>query len=142
MRRIAALRLLATLPLLAACGLIPGSAGVVPDGQMKLSVANGTDLRLELVVNQLKIANVAPKGSVELGAGQLPQLPWATSVRFPDGRVLLAVAIRSGDVIQLPNESKSVGARVDLSCGRIDIWSGSPPSGPPPGPGVPGDCLP
>ncbi len=35
-----------------------------------------------------------------------------------------------------------MGARVDLSCGRIDIWSGTPMMGPAPGPGVPGDCDP
>ena len=32
--------------------------------------------------------------------------------------------------------------RVDLSCGRLDIWSGPPLLGPPPGPGTPGDCTP
>ena len=30
----------------------------------------------------------------------------------------------------------------NLSCGRLDIWSGPPLSGPPPGPGKPGDCAP
>ena len=34
-------------------------------------------------------------------------------------------------------------ARVDLSCGRLDLWAGgAAPIGPAPGPGVQGDCEP
>ncbi len=38
--------------------------------------------------------------------------------------------------------STRAAARVDLSCGRIDMWAGPPLAGPVPGPGSPGDFLP
>jgi len=37
---------------------------------------------------------------------------------------------------------KGDGVRVDLSCGRLDVWSGPPMIGPAPGTGSPGDCAP
>lgn len=36
----------------------------------------------------------------------------------------------------------SPAVRVDLSCGRLDMWSGPPLLGPFPGPGTPSDCNP
>ena len=42
------------------------------------------------------------------------------------GRTLLSLTVRSGDVIEGPNGSTGDGARVDLSCGGIDLWSGPP----------------
>jgi hypothetical protein len=34
-------------------------------------------------------------------------------------------------------------AEIDLSCGRLRIWTGGhEPSGPVPGSGAPGDCVP
>ena len=61
--------------------------------------------------------------------------------------MLVELTVRPGDVWQQRNPDGSTtaqgaGARVDLSCGRIDITSGVFMSGPVPGPGVPGDCDP
>ena len=39
-------------------------------------------------------------------------------------------------------KKKGSGARVDLSCGRLDVWVGPPMHGPFPAPGRPGDCDP
>jgi hypothetical protein len=57
------------------------------------------------------------------------------------------MTVRAGDVWTRNNadgssEAKAAGARVDLSCGRIDIWSLGQMLGPAPGPGTPGDCAP
>ena len=59
----------------------------------------------------------------------------------------MELTVSAGDVWSQQNadgsgESKGDGARVDLSCGRIDVWSGTPMMGPAPGPGAPGDCDP
>jgi hypothetical protein len=43
-------------------------------------------------------------------------------------------------VIETNSYLKGDGNRVDLSCGRIDVWAGPPLLGPAPGPGTPGDC--
>ncbi|MEO8470406.1 MAG: hypothetical protein ABI573_12165 [Chloroflexota bacterium] len=130
--------LLALVVLVSSCRM----DGVVPDSQMTLDVANGTDIRLELVVNGHVVAAFPPGGAVELASDKLPQLPWDAVVRFPDGRGIVALIVRSGDIVATSTSSKGDGARVDLSCGRIDMWSGPPMSGPIPGDGTPGDCNP
>jgi hypothetical protein len=114
---------------------------------MDLGVNNGTSLVLSLVVNGTVVRQVEPGQAPVLTAGQLPALPWSVEVRSPSGRVLVGMTVRSGDVWTRDNpdgssEAKAAGARVDLSCGRIDLWSLIQMVGPAPGPGVPGDCAP
>lgn len=121
--------------------------GVVPADQMKLDLSNGTQLALVLVVNGQIIDGPLGNGLHEFAAAQLPPLPWTIDVRAPAGRPLLALTVHAGDVSSKATtnggtESRGVGARVDLSCGRVDLYSGPPILGPPPGPGVPGDCGP
>jgi hypothetical protein len=116
--------------------------GPVPDDQMILSVSNLTDRQLELFVNDGRVAVLDPASSKGVPAGQLPAMPWDAQVRLPTGRVLLELTIRSGSFVRNANGGSGPGTRVDLSCGRIDLWSGFPLMGPVPGPGVPGDCDP
>jgi len=52
------------------------------------------------------------------------------------------MTVRPGDVWETAGQMKGDAVRVDLSCGRLDIWSGPPLLGPAPGPGKPGDCAP
>jgi hypothetical protein len=115
--------------------------GIVPDAEMQLHVNNGTPLELVLVVNDRTYPLGGP-GQIDLTVRELPPLAWTAEVRTITGRSLLGLTVRSGDVVQTGASQKGDGARVDLSCGRIDIWSGPPLLGPVPGPGVPGDCLP
>ncbi len=108
---------------------------------MELHANNGTPLQLAIVVNgQMEL--LAPHAQLDLFAATLPSLPWVAEVRTVTGRTLLSLTVRSGDVIEGPNGSTGDGARVDLSCGGIDLWSGPPLLGPMPGPGTPGDCVP
>jgi hypothetical protein len=108
-----------------------------------LSAANGTDLAVTLVVNGQSVATMpAHAGSLSIPADRLPQLPWIVEARSPSGRLLTSMTVKDGDVQVYGNGSKGAAARVDLSCGRLDIWSGPPLLGPGPGPGVPGDCVP
>ena len=121
---------------------------VTPPEQMRLEVSNGTTI--PVVADRERRARAArsrPAQRADLGLADLGPLPWAAQVRTGAGRVLVEATVRAGDVWSQQNadgsgESKGDGARVDLSCGRIDIWSGTPMMGPAPGPGVPGDCDP
>jgi hypothetical protein len=122
--------------------------GVVPPDSMSLSVNNSTTLAVNLVVNGQLIAQLDP--SMCLGCSEddavpaslLPPLPWQAEVRSPTGRVLVSLTVYEGDVDYESHSSKGVANRVDLSCGRIDLWSGPPLLGPAPGPGASGDCRP
>jgi len=122
--------------------------GVVPPDSMSLAVNNGTTLTVSLVVNGSLIANLDPAtclGCSEddaVPASLLPPLPWQAEVRSATGRVLVSLTVHEGDVEYEASSSKGDANRVDLSCGRIDIWSGPPLLGPAPGPGTPGDCRP
>ncbi len=120
---------------------------VTPPEQMRLEVSNGTTIPVMLTVNGAAGRSIAAGQRADLGLADLGPLPWTAQVRTGSGRVLVETTVRAADVWRQENadgsgESKGHGARVDLSCGRIDLWSGLPMMGPAPGPGVPGDCDP
>ncbi len=126
----------------------PGVA-VVPDQEMRLEISNGTTLPVTLVVNGVVVDTFpAGDGPAEgIPASELPPLPWDVEARSPTGRALVTLTVRSGDVWSADTsnggrEVHGAAVRVDLSCGRLDIWSGPPLMGPLPGPGIPGDCAP
>ena len=140
-RRLAALLLIGSL---VGCQNV---GDVLPPEQMKLGALNATSKELVLVVNGERIDDLHPGVPLELSAARLPPLQWTAEVRLPDGRSLFSLTVRAGDVATTRHADGSIeqrgdGARVDLSCGRIDLWSGPPLIGPAPGPGAPGDCDP
>jgi hypothetical protein len=119
--------------------------GVFLDDQMSLEVDNATTLQVDLFVNGGRIVTIPSQMDLIEPAQVLPHLPWSAEVRSPGGRVLVSLVVRSGDVWRNMDGTevlKGDGARVDLSCGRIDIVSGPPLLGPAPGPGNPDDCSP
>jgi hypothetical protein len=125
------------------CGATDAPAlGPVPDAEMSLTANNQSDRTLELYVNGGKIGDVAAKSQPTYKAQDLPPLPWTAELRLPTGRTLLALAVASGSVVRTANGSQSPGSRVDLSCGRIELFAIYPLLGPAPGPGRPGDCGP
>jgi hypothetical protein len=104
-----------------------------------LSIANGTTLTVTLLVNGTVVGTFAPGVERDpIPPTDLPVLPWQVEARSPSGRLLASVTVHPGDV----SDTSGDGVRVDLSCGRLDIWSGPPMSGPAPGTGSPGDCAP
>ncbi len=108
-----------------------------------LSISNNTTLAVTFVVNGQPVATVAPGVQVDpVSSAVLPPLPWAVEARAPSGRVLVSMTVHAGDVRISENSAQGDGARIDLSCGRLDIWAGPPMIGPMPGPGTPGDCAP
>ena len=151
------LALLATALLLVACSGLPTPFGQVEDtpppgavvvraDQLSLHVRNGTTLAVDIAVNGQPIATVRPMEGAEWLAPRLPALPWMVEARTVGGRLLTSMTVRGDDVwtIAAPDRVGFGGpfARVDLSCGRLDLWVGMfQPNGPAPGPGSPGDCL-
>lgn len=113
---------------------------------MPLSIQNGTTIAVTLVVNGIVVETVAPGGFQDPVTATLPGLPWAIETRSPSGRVLSTLAVRAGDVVYTTpdangmSSAKGDAVRVDLSCGRLDVWSGPPMLGPAFVPGPPGDC--
>jgi len=130
------------------CGAAGQSASPIPTPPPGLSISNGTTLTVTLVVNGAPVGTLASgTGRDPIPASALPALPWHVEARSPSSRLLTSITVRPGDVWATtgPNcqgSARSDGARVDLSCGRLDIWSGVPLIGPAPGPGSPGDCAP
>ena len=118
------------------------SSGTVPAAQMKLDIANSTTLVVTLAVNGVAVKAIPPGDDAEFTADQLPPLPWNAEAQTSSGRGLLGLRVKEGDVWIGGNGQGGDAARVDLSCGRIDMWSGPPLAGPMPGAGTSGDCAP
>lgn len=116
--------------------------GVVPDADMSLTANNQSDRALELFVGGGKVADVPAKTQLTLQAKDLPPLPWAAELRLPTDRLLLSLTVTSKSVVRRAEGSQAVGNRVDLSCGRIELYAVIPLGGPAPGAGRPGDCGP
>jgi hypothetical protein len=117
---------------------------------LTLSISNQTMLSVKLHVNSMLVDDFPPSSYVDpIDAALLPAAPWHVEARTESGRVLAAMDVAQGDVWHTPPGSDgqsgqgSKAARADLSCGRLDIWAGSPMTGPaPPLSFPPGDCLP
>lgn len=131
---------------LAGCTLSGGSPSPTPS--VGINVANATSLTVTVFVNDQQAASFAPGIAGFIPAGQVPAMPWTVVAKTTTGRVLTSMTVNPGDAVwtdglQTGVTYRSVMARVDLSCGRLDMWAGTaPPMGPPPGSGSPGDCVP
>src|SRR5258706_6388294 len=122
--------------LIAACTSTPTS---VPHD---LVVSNQTAISVVIAVNGTVVRAVQPRSQEIIVVKDLPAQPWLVEARTASGRVLSSMTVRPGDVWERGNEMKGDAVRVDLSCGRLDMWSGPPLLGPSPHPGAPGDCDP
>ena len=124
------------LVLVTACS--PAPTGTPHD----LVVSNQTALAITLAVNGIVVRTIPAHGQDVVLVKDLPPQPWDVEARTPSDRVLSSMTVRPGDVWETSTQMKGDAVRVDLSCGRLDMWSGPPLLGPPPGPGKPGDCDP
>lgn len=133
----------------ASCQILNSLSGQIID-PLDLSISNNTTLVITLVINHQVIGLFGPGAhEVPIDASRLAAPPWHVEARTSSGRVLVTMDVAPGDVwhteegIDGRSSSQSAGARADLSCGRLDIWSGAPMSGPaPPASFAPGDCDP
>jgi hypothetical protein len=131
----------------AACGsILPTAPSTGPD--YALNVNNDTTLALTIMVNGQRISVVGAKTAAAFQPAGLPAMPWLVEAHSSRGRLVLRLGVAVGSVTEGvgPNdehERGAPGARVDLSCGRLDMYPGDTPTlGPAPGRGVPGDCVP
>jgi len=119
----------------------------VDPAMLDLNVSNGTTLPVAITVNGQDIGVVRPGAELTVPTGVLPPMPWTVDARSPSGRLLTTITAHREDIRQVDlgngaTQMSGSGARVDLSCGRLDVWVGVRPLGPVPGPGTPGDCAP
>ena len=125
----------------------PAPAGDQNDETGDLHVSDQTTLAVEVFVDGERVAAVSPHSDLAIDRADLPDLPWLVDVRTEGGRSLLGLTVSPEDVTTVsdpggPIRMTGAAARVDLSCGRLDVWAGPPLAGPVPGPGTPGDCAP
>lgn len=141
------------LILLMVLGLVtaPALAACATTDSPQLNVANGTELTISVSVNGVRFADFRPgQDTADLSTPDLPPLPWVVEARSSSGRLLLSMRVRAQDLAtSLADDGRvvesGVAARIDLSCGRLTMWTGiSAPSGPMPeaSAGQPGDCIP
>jgi hypothetical protein len=97
---------------------MPAAAAVPP-----LSIANGTSILVELVVNGAVLETVPAGRTDDPIAARLPARPWVIEARSPSGRVLATLTVGATDAI---TSQGGRAIRADLACGRLEIWSGPP----------------
>jgi hypothetical protein len=89
-----------------------------------------------LVVNGVVVETIVPGVQEWPVTAPLPDLPREVETRSPSGRVLSTMTVRAGDVVYTTpdangeSSAKGDAVRVELSCGRLDVWSGPPMYGP------------
>jgi hypothetical protein len=135
------------LAVFAVAALLFVGCGVLP-ADYTLHVSNSTTLPLTLVVNGQDVAVLEPGRAASISPVDLPSLPWSVSTVTSTGRVLAAMQVEPGSVVDeraldgTGSYSAPAGG-VGLSCGQIRMWvGGTPPIGGGPAEGTPGDCEP
>jgi hypothetical protein len=125
-----------------AVGLLAGCASTTtPSATARtypdISINNSPTIPVTLLVNGTVLEVLAAGGHQDPVPVNLPSLPWRVEVRSPSGRLLSTLSISADTYV---DRYAGVGVRTDLSCGRLDVWSGPPIGGPMNGTGAPGDC--
>ena len=102
-----------------------------------LSIANGTSIPVTLIINGNRVETVAAGATHDPISAKLPAKPWTIETWSPSGRVLSTLTVSADAII---SDTAGRAVRVDLSCGRLDVWTGPPLLGPTFVPGPSGDC--
>jgi hypothetical protein len=122
-----------------------GSLATTPN----LGARNGTTIDVAIVVNNVEIGRLAPGESIEGVQDRAGSLPWLVQLRTTEsGRAVLTMRLEPAELdpaVDANGVSVESGSltTVDLSCGRLEVWTGDRSAvgaGPPPGAGRPGDC--
>lgn len=133
----------------ASCSAASLPSATVPTQAMSLTVSNGTDLSISLVVNGHVVKVIAPQaGAGPIPESELPAAPWSVEARTVSGRILTSMTVTAQELVEtvVPGGGVMVHipmARIDLTCGRLTIFAGDhAPSGPVPVPGQGEPCVP
>ncbi len=155
MRRVCVVLVALSATVATACGLVVSpSAPIVIVEPLTVSISNQTStLAVKVVVNSAEVGIFQPGARADpIDQSRMPSPPWHVVATTLSGRLLTAYDVKPGDVNRTEyggghSGQSGRGSRVDLSCGRVDIWSGPPMLGPPYGSVPdrvypPGDCDP
>jgi hypothetical protein len=118
-----------------------GCAATADTVPLRLSISNQTTMPITLRVNDVEL--IFPPGSHRdpITPSSLPSPPWRVEAVTPSGRQLAVLDLQPGDIVIAPNGSSGEAVRVDLSCGRFEMWAGPPLLGPGPPASFPAnDC--
>jgi hypothetical protein len=110
-------------------------------------VANTMTLTLSMTVNGRDAGSAAAMASTVVDAREFGQAPWTIVARTSSGRELLTLELAANSAYyttgDYPHSAFGPFSRLDLSCGRLDLWVGSPAAGPMPTGSFPAhDCSP
>ncbi len=107
-----------------------------------LRVSNGTTLALSVFINGQALGT-APSDVVSGFDPTGYVSPWHVTITTESGRELVDMTYQASDISNSGSGSSGVAQRVDLSCGRLDVYAGPPLLGPaPPSSFPPNDCDP
>lgn len=125
-------RCLSIVVIIAGCASVGNVTSAPSVETAPLAVSNETTIPVTLVVTGTAIETIQPGGYEDPVTAALPALPWSVETRSPSGRVLSRMTVNAGDVVYTTpdtdghSSAKGDAVRVDLPCGRLDIWSGPP----------------
>ena len=138
----------ATLALVLIAALAAGCSHIIWGPDYALSVWNATTIPVTLVVNDKQISVIEPGNGVTIHDGEMPALPWNVELTTAAGRILAALPVAEGSVVdeRALDGTGSYSApfsRTVLTCGELTIQIGDTAfSGGGPAEGVAGDCAP
>lgn len=128
--------------------IVPLTGSPTPEASAPpVHAANGTTLSLTVAINGHLVGIVGPGQGASFDTGGYPE-PWDVALATESGRVLVDMTYQLSDIGTSfggtnPDPGMGVGHRLDLSCGRLDVYVGGPilggtfiPSS------SPGDCDP
>jgi hypothetical protein len=120
---------------------VPGGLTAAPSATSEypwvLGVSNQTTIPVTITVNGRSVGIARPTQPFDRPRSDLPALPWTVEAHSPAGRVLVSMSVHEGDVSQSSSSNGGSGSggpfgRVDLDCGRLDMYVGAGLSGPVP----------
>jgi len=110
------------------------------DSVPPVHISNETALTLKVVINGSEAATSLPYTESDVDPSAF-QAPWHVSVTTSSGRQLVDLSYSASDIDTSGDSQHGVAQRVDLSCGRLDVYAGPPLLGPmPPQSFPPHDC--
>ena len=105
-----------------------------------MHVANGTTLTLTVAIDGKQVG-IAQAGQVVAFDPSPYAEPWTVTVSTASGRELVELKYQASQIVSTANSEQGVAKRLDLSCGRLDVYAGPPLLGPgPPSSFPPHDC--